>query len=290
MITQAKSRQPRCSPNDTPNPNEQAQQLTGRDYLSHSSISTFQRCPLKFYFSYIAGLEPEFVSSSLVFGGAVHAAIEHHFRCLFEGMKPPAIDALMDAYEQAWKQDNTVPVRFGKTESVDSLRDLATRMLTAFKDSPLTQLVSHTRLLGVEETFRGPLVEGCPDLLGRLDLITLDRGALKITDFKTSRSAWNEAKVQESAPQQLLYSELVKPLAMALENRPVRIEWVVITKAKKPVVEKHTLTPDPNQVARTKSVVRRVWKAITSGHFYPSPSAMNCSTCPHKTACRAWRG
>ena len=64
----------------------------------------------------------------------------------------------------------------------------------------------------------------------------------------------------------------------------------VITKAKKPVVEKHTLTPEPNQVARTKAVVRRVWKAISNGHFYPSPSAMNCSTCPHKTACREWEG
>jgi len=290
MITRAKTRQPPCTPIDAPNPNEHAQQLTGRDYISHSSISTFQRCPLKFYFSYVAGLEPEFVSSSLVFGGAIHSAIEHYFRCLFEGMKPPAIDALMDAYEQAWKQDNAVPVRFGKTESINSLRDLATRMLTAFKDSTLSKLDSQTRLLGVEEAFRGPLVEGCPDLLGRLDLITLDSDLLTIIDFKTSRSAWNEGKVQESAPQQLLYSELVKPLAKALENRPVRIEWVVITKAKKPVVEKHTLIPEPNQVARTKAVVRRVWAAISNGHFYPSPSAMNCSTCPHKTACRGWEG
>jgi len=37
-------------------------------------------------------------------------------------------------------------------------------------------------------------------------------------------------------------------------------------------------------------IVRRVWEAISNGHFYPSPSAMNCSTCPHKTACRAWVG
>ncbi len=47
-----------------------ALERTGRDYISYSSISTYQRCPLRYYFSYIAGLAPEFVSSSLIFGGA----------------------------------------------------------------------------------------------------------------------------------------------------------------------------------------------------------------------------
>ncbi|MCP4594600.1 MAG: PD-(D/E)XK nuclease family protein [bacterium] len=47
-----------------------ALERTGRDYISYSSISTYQRCPLKYYFGYVVGLEPEFVSSSLIFGGA----------------------------------------------------------------------------------------------------------------------------------------------------------------------------------------------------------------------------
>ena len=48
-------------------------------------MNTYQRCPLKYHFSYIAGLVPEFVSSSLVFGGAIHPAIEHHFCRMFQG-------------------------------------------------------------------------------------------------------------------------------------------------------------------------------------------------------------
>ncbi len=70
-------------------PNEQARRLTGRDYLSYSAISTYQKCPLRYYFIYVAGLEPEFKSSSLVFGGAIHKAIEHHFNALFEGSDLP---------------------------------------------------------------------------------------------------------------------------------------------------------------------------------------------------------
>jgi hypothetical protein len=36
--------------------------------------------------------------------------------------------------------------------------------------------------------------------------------------------------------------------------------------------------------------VERVWWAIESGVFYPAPSAMSCSTCGYRAACRAWAG
>ena len=68
-------------------PNEQAQKLIGRDYISFSAMSTFQQCPLKFYFKYIEKLPEHTVSASLVFGGAMHAAVEHHFRSLLEGVR-----------------------------------------------------------------------------------------------------------------------------------------------------------------------------------------------------------
>jgi ATP-dependent helicase/DNAse subunit B len=73
------TRPPRTSPNEI------ASQLTGRDYLSYSAIAAYQKCPLRYFFQYVADLAPEFVPSSLVFGGAVHAAIEHRLRCVFEG-------------------------------------------------------------------------------------------------------------------------------------------------------------------------------------------------------------
>ena len=54
--------------------NEVARQLTGRDYISWSALSTFRTCPLRFYYRYVAGLPEESVSAALVFGGGVHAA------------------------------------------------------------------------------------------------------------------------------------------------------------------------------------------------------------------------
>lgn len=269
-------------------PNEIALRITGRDYISFSAISTYQRCPLRYCFSYVMGLASEFKSSSLIFGGAIHSAIEHHCRRVFEGTEPPSIDELVAVYDRAWKDETTVPVRFGKNESAESLRDLAQRMLAAFQASGVSRL--DTTLLAIEEEFRAPVIPGCPDLLGRVDLVSLERDALRIVDFKTSRSKWNEAKVQESAPQMLLYSELLRPLATALGVRQLRLQWIVLTKTKQPAIDVHSLTPEPRQVARTKAVVRRAWNAIAGGHFYPSPSSMSCAACPFWTACQRWEG
>ena len=139
MITDVQVEPPRARPHGPPTPGDIALNLTGRDYLSYSAVSTYQRCPLKYYFSYIAGLIPEFVSSSLVFGGAVHSALEHHCRRVLEGAPLPSIDDLMAAYEQAWRSETRAPVRFGKKESEESLGDLSLRMLAEFQVSEAAQ-------------------------------------------------------------------------------------------------------------------------------------------------------
>jgi RecB family exonuclease len=259
-----------------------------RDYISYSAISTYQRCPLRYYFAYVARLAPEFISSSLIFGGALHSALEHHCRRAFEGADPPTRDELLAVYQRAWEAEATLPVQFGRDETAESLSDLAQRMLAAFQDHEVSKM--DTQLLAVEEEFRAPIIPDCPDLLGRLDLVHSDRSALRIVDFKTSRGRWNESKVQEAAPQMLLYAELVRPMADALGLSDVQLEWVVITKTRQPVVEMHALTPDPRQIARTKATVRRAWQAIASGHFYPAPSPMSCAGCPYGGACQKWEG
>jgi hypothetical protein len=84
----------------------------------------------------------------------------------------------------------------------------------------------------------------------------------------------------------LLYSELAQDL---LPGKPLRLQFLVVTKAKSPVVEAHTVMVDPTRIERTKRVVEQTWKAMQAGYIYPSPSAMNCGGCLHRAPCRAWR-
>lgn len=266
--------------------NALAQTMTGRDYISHSAISTYCRCPLQYAFRYIEGLPEETVSSSLVFGRAIHAAAEHFFNELMSGASTPDQESLLTAFWDAWRcSAEEGSIQFGKGEDIHSLGDLAERVLAAFLDSELAQPAG--RLIGVEEELRGFLVSGVPDLLARIDLLIETDDALIIRDFKTSRIRWNEGQAENQAEQLLLYGELARHL---VPGKPLRLEFVVFSKTKTPTVERHPVLYDPQRIARTKLVIQRVWRAIESELFFPTPSAMNCTGCPFQKPCRSWCG
>lgn len=176
-------------------------------------------------------------------------------------------------------------VRFGKDEHGEGLSATAQRMLQAFAVSKVATPAG--RILAVEETLRGPLIAGLPDLLGRVDLILETDQELIISDWKTGRSRWTEQQVEESSEQLLLYSELARDLA---PRKKLRLDFTVLTKTKPVAIDQHLATVDSQRIERTKRMVQRVWQAIDSGHFYPSPSPMACPSCPFQDPCHQWRG
>lgn len=266
-------------------PSAAVTQLPGRDYISFSAISSFQRCPLAFKFRYLDQLREDVVSASLVFGGAIHSAIELHFNELMAGNPAPDLDTLLYSFQDAWRNRENGSIRFNKGDDENTLGELAERMLRAFQSS--SGAVPEGRILGVEEELRGGIIPGVPDILGRIDLLVETSDAVVVTDWKTSRSRWNANQATDNADQLLLYSELVRDL---VPGKSLRTQFMVVTKAKTPSVEMHTAAVSPRQIARTKRTVQRVWRAIESGNFYPTPSPMNCSGCPFKAACREWTG
>ena len=265
--------------------NEVAKSLTGRDYVSWSAISTFRTCPLKYKFRYIDGLPEESVSSALVFGTGIHTAVEQHFQAILSGDPKPDLDALLFAYRSAWLPHDPDAIQFGSTETRASLDALASKMLAAFLNTPAANVQG--RVLGVEEEIRGTLIEGVPDLYGRVDLLTEDSDSLVITDIKTSRGKWSAEQVEDSGEQLLLYSHLASEIA---PGKKIVTRFLVLTKTKEPVIEEHVREVEPGNVKRTLAGVERVWRAIESGVFYPAPSTMNCASCGYRSACRAWAG
>ena len=124
-------------------PNRLALKITGRPYLSHSQLSLMRSCPRKFAFTYVEKAPADFISVSLIFGGAIHAALELHYRAMLEGLTVTQ-GALRSAYHDAWRRQkgqagNTVPGRFYKGDDDDTVHVLADRMLRAFVNSPLAK-------------------------------------------------------------------------------------------------------------------------------------------------------
>lgn len=264
----------------------ETQPLHHRDYISFSAISTYQQCPLKFFFKYVEGLEERFTTASLALGGAIHHAVEFHFNELMAGGLPPDQDTLLSAFWEGWQSrcSNTA-IRFGKHENLDTIGETANRVIEAFRASDFAR--PDGRLLGVEEELREPLIPGLPDILGRIDLIVETADALKIIDLKTARSRWSAGQAERAGEQLSLYSTLAAGL---VPGKAIQLEFAVITKAKTSTVECFGVAMNQPRIERTKRVMRSVWSAIQSGHFYPAPSPLVCLGCSFRNECAAWSG
>jgi putative RecB family exonuclease len=266
-------------------PRAVAEVMGGRDYLSYSAISTFQQCPLRFYFRYVLGLREQTIAASLLFGQGIHRAAQIHFEQLLIGRSGPDLDALLDAFWSAWNGGSGAAILFGRGEDVNSIGHLAERLLRTFRNSGFACPTG--TILAVEEELRGELIPGFPDLLARVDLVVETNTELEVWDLKTSRTSWSADRVTDSAGQLLLYSELARHLS---DGKPLALRFAVLTKSKLPEMNVHDVSPDPHQVQRTKQIVEQVWRAIQAGNFYPNPSPVNCPGCPYREPCRDWAG
>lgn len=208
-----------------------------------------------------------------------------HFEYLMMGQPPPGRDVLLDVFQAAWSERADREIVLPAGETFDSLCRLADRMLLAFQQTDFASPRGH--IIGIEEELRGVLVPGLPDLLARVDLIVATDEGLVVSDLKTAARAWGQAKVDDAGPQLLLYGELARELA---EGKPIRLQFALFTKTKRPSLELRPVRFDAGSVERTKALVTKIWKAIQSGNFYPSPSPLQCPTCPFRQPCAAWRG
>lgn len=269
-------------------PNDAAQAITGRDYLSWSQVRRYRSCPRQWAFHYVEGAVPSFVPQALCFGSAFHSALQHHFERRMEG-ECPVLQELHDVFSERFSaagstDDEPIPVRYNKGDDEQSVRELAERMLASFLGSALAD--PEGEVIGIEESIRGSLAPDLPDFVAIVDLMLLDDDTLTVVDFKTARSRWSESQVTESAPQLQLYEQLVSGLAEGNADT-IQLVFGVVTKARSPAVQALTVPSDPENgsASRLADQVRPVWQAIQSQAFYSNPSKMNCTTCPYQHLC-----
>ena len=267
-------------------PGNLAESITGRSYLSWSQINSFRNCPMSFSFKYVRGEKPSFTSSNLLFGGAIHSALQFYFERRLEG-DTTSIDELVEAYRVAWHQrieeQGDMPVRYGKGEDAEKLSSVARGLLEVFMASPLAEPAGD--VIAIEERLSGSVGTDIPDLLAIVDLAYMDDDGLHVLDFKTSRSKWSDAKVNESGEQLRLYRELARRLVD--DGTPVHLHFGVLVKTKTPSAQQLDVPEAALSDTDIADAIRPVWKAITLGIDYPSPSAMGCSGCPFKNRCPA---
>jgi putative RecB family exonuclease len=258
-----------------------------RGYLSWSQLSTYRSCPLKYYFRYVENRPEEELSASLLLGSGIHRAIEFFHRQQLQGDELPSIESMLDEFWEEWTQraQSNLPLEFGADESLSTVGQLAERMLKAFCGHEAAQIEGS--IIGIEEELLSQIDASCPPLLARVDLLIDRDREWVLRDYKTSRSKWTQQTAEASAEQLLLYSQL---LQLMRPDRPIRLEFVVITKTKTPTVQLFEVAHDLERQRRTTAIATRIFQSMQAGIVYPNPSPMNCGGCPYAQACAAWPG
>ena len=257
------------------------------DHLSYSSFTTYSACPRKFCYRYLEKAPVEFVPASLAFGGAIHRAVEAIHMARLEGAAIPELEDLLREYDKAWREvAGDVPVLHASEEDEKSLRLVAQRMLSVYREHIVAkQSQPQPQIIAIEQAERFQLLLGVPPIAMRLDLLELtETGDLIVSDLKTSRSRWNETKVLEALPQLVLYAQGLMPVLRALGAKRIVPQFVVLTKAKTPVIQTLSPTATQDDVNRLKRQVGEVWHGIRQGVFVQR-TGWQCSQCPYKKRC-----
>jgi len=102
-------------------------------HISHSQLWAYLNCSLRYYFQYVLGQPRERTSINLVFGSALHKALERYYADLMAGKSAPGLPLLQELFtEYVAAETNApdIPIVYKKDMAdADQTLDMGTRML-----------------------------------------------------------------------------------------------------------------------------------------------------------------
>jgi putative RecB family exonuclease len=264
-------------------------EMRQQPHVSFTQIDQYLRCPLKYRFTYVDRLQPDFVPAALAFGSGIHGAAAFLFRGRSDGA-PPSLSDVQAFFEGYWKlETNNRPIRFGEKDTKESLLELACRMLEVLykNQEPATEII------GVEQPFDVPLIDLDTGevldraLVGTLDLIECHaEGRLVVVDLKTSARKYTDLQAELSL-QLSIYSYATAMNGLG-DQEDLRLRFDVLTKTKQPELCRYWTQRDRAANLRLFRLVAEVLHAIEAGVFHPNPG-WQCKDCPFQSRCWAWR-
>lgn len=158
--------------------------------LSVTHLNNYLNCPLKFYYQNLIKV-PAAKSDSMVFGSAVHFAVERLFKTMREnGNVFPAVDKFVDDFK--WymyiNRDAFTP------EAFKLKNDYGDKILPAYYNHHIT---TWSKIVVIEKPLRNIIVQGVP-LNGKLDKLEFNGKTVNVVDYKTGK--YDNAKKKLFAP------------------------------------------------------------------------------------------
>ncbi len=239
---------------------------------SVSSTRTYEQCPRRYWYSYVAKVPAErHVPRAWRIGSAVHAALEAAYRHRAARPDAPLADALpyaLDALGSAW-EDLELPHADGS----------AGRAASWVTHSLRRDVLATSTVLGVEQPLRDELSPG-HRIIGFVDLL-LDRDerTIEVVDHKVTR-------------RQVTPDDLAEDLQLNVYGALVRRRWPDRDRVRAtlhypvaPAAVTVTLTEDSMAAARDHLAV--VARRASGDPTFEAVPDRHCNHCPWRPRCPA---
>lgn len=248
---------------------------------SHSRISTFEQCPLKFKYRYIDKIIPKIEKSiETHLGKSVHFALEWLYTLVKEGTIP-IIDDLIVYYAKKWEEDYSPELVVVNNNFTH--RDYFNKGVEFLINYYLNNQPFDDNTLEVEKEIMIDLdEEGKYKIQGFIDRISynLKTQEYEIHDYKTANTLPSQEKINEDR-QLALYSIAIKELFG--KEKEILLVWHYLAHNKKIQIKKTN-----EQLETLKKETLEIIKKIESTtEFFPNKSTL-CSWCEYKPFCSAW--
>ena len=246
--------------------------------FSYTSVSTYQKCPLRFALSYIYRIPgPEEPKAFFSFGNTAHAAFEGFTRLRREriaaGEEPPTKEDLQRLFAEQWK-----PQAFGDTTTEAGYKRRAEGLLDNFWTAELEGV---GEALCEEQKFELVLV---PDdgsapvrIYGGIDRIDrLPSGGIEVIDYKTG-STTSQKKVEENL--QLTIYALACRETLGL-GTPEKVTLYFTESA-----QRMSTTRTDEQLDAARAEILGIVARIRAGEFTATPAYKTCQYCDYRAMC-----
>lgn len=245
---------------------------------SHSKLSCFEQCPLKFKLRYIDKIKVKTKSIEALLGFCVHNALEYLYNEI-KFRRIPKVDEIVNVYLDCWKENHNEDTKIViKNLTLEDYFNKGIRFLTDYytKNYPFDE-----NTIGTEKKVEILLDEN-RKLIGYIDRLVhnLKEQRIEIHDYKTANNMPMQRDVDNDR-QLALYSLAIKEEFG--EDKEIVLIWHYLAHNKK-VISRRT----KEQLEKLKEDILELIKKIESTeNFQPNPSKL-CEWCEYKDICPFW--
>ncbi|HVR72173.1 MAG TPA: ATP-dependent DNA helicase [Vicinamibacteria bacterium] len=235
--------------------------------LSFRQVDDYQTCPLKYHYVHRLRV-PLLAHHRVVYGSAVHKAVQAHFRARLEG-RAFAEDDLVAAFREAWVSEG-----FLSREHEEQRLRAGEEMLRRFHRDEAKSALQPT---AVESDFT--FYVDRTKVVGRYDLVLERDGEVTILDFKTGAVDdldRAKARARESLQLDVYALAWLRTRGKLPERVELRFLESGLAGGKRPTLA---------EAAATEETIRSLAARIRAREFPASPSYMACGQCAFRDIC-----